>query len=60
MGTHRGRIIDVDLSAAKVTVTEVADEVVRKYIGGSGLAAKLFLERVAPDVDPLSADNSLF
>ncbi len=60
MGSHRGKIIDVDLSAAKVTISDVADDVVRKYIGGSGMAAKMFFDRVSPDVDPLSGDNILF
>ena len=60
MGTHRGKILDVNLSTGSISTNEVGDDVVRKFIGGSGMAAKLFLERVSPDVDPLSAENVFF
>lgn len=60
MPTHRGRVLDVDLSTGTVATTEVDDATVRKYIGGSGMAAHLFLDSVSPDVDPLSPDNVLF
>jgi aldehyde:ferredoxin oxidoreductase len=60
MGTQTGKILDVDLSTGTVSTSTVDEDTQRKYIGGSGLAAKLFLDRVAPDVDPLSAKNVLF
>jgi aldehyde:ferredoxin oxidoreductase len=60
MPTHTGKILDIDLSSGKISTTTVEDDVVRKYIGGSGMAAKLFLDRVSPDVDPMSNDNVLF
>ena len=60
MGTHRGKILDVDLSTGAVKTTKIEEGVLRKFIGGSGLAAKLFFDRVPPDVDPLSDKNVLF
>jgi len=60
MATYTGKILDVDLSTGKISTSQVADEVVRKFIGGSGMAAKLFLDRVSPDIDPMSPDNVLF
>jgi len=60
MPTHTGKILDIDLTSGKISSTTVKDDVVRKYIGGSGMAAKLFLDRVSPDVDPMSKDNVLF
>ncbi len=60
MGTHRGKILDVNLSTGAVKTTKIEEDVLRKYIGGSGLAAKLMFDRVSPDVDPLSPDNTLF
>jgi len=60
MGTHRGKILDVNLSTGAVKTSKIEEEVLRKFIGGSGLAAKLFLDRVSPDVDPLSDKNVLF
>jgi len=60
MGTHKGKILDIDLSSGSITTTTLTEDVMRKYIGGSGLAAKLFLDRVPPDVDPMSKDNIFF
>jgi aldehyde:ferredoxin oxidoreductase len=55
-----GKILDIDLSTGKVSTSEVDEDVMRKYIGGSGLAAKLFFDRVSPNVDPLAAGNVFF
>ena len=60
MGTNRGKILDVNLSTGTVGTTKIEDDVLRKFIGGSGLGAKLFLDRVPPDADPLSEKNVLF
>ena len=60
MGTNRGKILDIDLSSGTIKTTKIKDDVMRKFIGGAGLAAKLFLDRVPPDTDPLSAKNVLF
>ncbi len=60
MGTHRGKLLDINLSTGAVKTTKIEEDVLRKYIGGSGLAAKLMFDRVLPDVDPLSPDNILF
>jgi len=60
MGTNRGKILDIDLSTGAVKTTKIGEDVLRKFIGGSGLAAKLFLDRVPPDADPLGEKNVLF
>ena len=60
MGTYRRKILDIDLTTGDIETTALDEEVLRKFIGGSGLAAKLFLDRVSPDVDPLSDGNVLF
>jgi aldehyde:ferredoxin oxidoreductase len=60
MATHRGKILDIDLSSGSFKTTNLKDDVIRKFIGGAGLAAKLFLDRVPPHTDPLSAKNVIF
>jgi len=60
MSTYRGKILDVDLSTGTIKTTPISEEWQRKYIGGSGLAARLFLDRVPPDVDPLGEKNVFF
>jgi len=60
MGTNRGQILDIDLSSGTIKTTKIKEDVLRKFIGGAGLAAKLFFDRVPPNTDPLSAKNVLF
>ncbi len=60
MGTNRGQILDIDLSSGSVKTTKLNDDVLRKFVGGAGLAARLFLDRVPPSTDPLSEKNVLF
>lgn len=60
MTGFEGRMLNVNLSNGTTTKSKIDRDTLRKFIGGSGLAAKLFFDRVSPDVDPLSADNVLF
>lgn len=60
MGIYKGKILEVNLTTGAVGSTCVDQDVLRRFIGGSGLAAQLFFDRVSPDVDPLSAENVLF
>jgi aldehyde:ferredoxin oxidoreductase len=59
MGGYKNRILEVDLSKSRMTTTDVPDEDKRRFIGGSGVAAKLFFDRFNPGIDPLSPDNPL-
>ncbi len=59
MFANTGKVIEVDLSSGKVDVTTLPEEYYKKYIGGSGLAAKIFWERGNFDTDPLSPDAML-
>ena len=54
-----GKILRVDLTGGKIEEKPLTEELARKYIGGSGLAAKIVYDEVGPDVDPLSPDNLL-
>ena len=42
---NTGKIIEVDLSAGTIGQKTLPEEYYKKYIGGSGLAAKLFWDR---------------
>ncbi len=59
-GGYARRIIIVDLSHGTIELSELPDEVLKTYLGGGGLAAKLFLDGFSPNVDPLSHENPLF
>jgi aldehyde:ferredoxin oxidoreductase len=59
MKANTGKIIDVDLSLGAIKIDELPEEYYTKYIGGSGLAAKLFWERGDFDAAPLSPEAML-
>ncbi len=54
-----GRILRVDLGTEQIKTEEceVIDE--EKYIGGTGVAASIFIREVAPQVKPFDAENRL-
>ncbi len=60
MKGYNGDILEVNLTTGAVGQSTVEREVLRRFIGGGGVAANLFLNRVSPDVDPLSGGNVLF
>ncbi len=56
---NTGKIVQVDLNAGKVTFEALPESWYRAYIGGSGLAAKLFWERGCFKRDPLDPEAML-
>lgn len=55
-----GKMLRVDLSRGQTRTEPLNRELARQYIGGRGLATKLFSAEVAPNVDPLASANKLF
>jgi aldehyde:ferredoxin oxidoreductase len=61
MGTQSGKLLEVDLSSGNISTRTIDEKILREYVGGSGLAAKLFLDDGVPvDCDPLGPDNNLY
>jgi len=56
---NTGKILNVNLTSSTITVETLPEEYYQKYIGGSGLAAKLFWERGRFDIDPLAPEALL-
>lgn len=56
---YTGRILEVNVSTGEVETTQLDEKDAREYLGGSGLAAKMYLDRFPGDVDPLSPENHL-
>ncbi len=59
MGGYTGKILEVDLSNGKIGTVSIKEKDRRNFIGGSGLAAKIFFDSFDPEVDPLSPENPL-
>ncbi|MEM1565825.1 MAG: aldehyde ferredoxin oxidoreductase C-terminal domain-containing protein [Candidatus Bathyarchaeia archaeon] len=59
---YAGKFIEVDLSAKDVKEVRFSDEILRDYVGGRGLAAKILWDRLGhrwENVDPLGSENLL-
>ncbi len=54
-----GRIITVDLSRKEFVIESLSDDLLKRCLGGKGLATHLLLERNRPNIDPLSPENHL-
>lgn len=52
-----GRILRVNLSNGLIREERVDESFFKKYVGGVGIAAKIILNEVGPDVEPFSPDN---
>ena len=59
MHGNTGKILRVDLSTGETRIYTLPEEYYRKYIGGSGLAAKVFWEEGDFNADPLSPEAML-
>jgi aldehyde:ferredoxin oxidoreductase len=55
-GFH-ARILEIDLSRGDVQSKPLDPSLVTDYLGGRGLATRLFYDAVDPQCDPLSPDN---
>jgi len=57
---YAGKFLDVDLSSGNVKDTTFSDEILRNYVGGRGLAAKILWDRLGSrwqEIDPLGPEN---
>lgn len=54
-----GRVLQVDLGSGEVKRWQVSRETSIAYIGGRGLGARLLLDLLPPETDPLSPENVL-
>ena len=55
-GFH-GRYLEVDLTRGEIRVQPLEPTLIADYIGGRGLATRLFYDAVDPRVDPLGPEN---
>ncbi|MBI2910102.1 MAG: aldehyde ferredoxin oxidoreductase family protein [Chloroflexi bacterium] len=53
------KILQVDLSSETIGSYELDDGLMRKFVGGAGLAAKILYDETDANTQPLSADNPL-
>ncbi|MBI4288268.1 MAG: aldehyde ferredoxin oxidoreductase family protein [Chloroflexi bacterium] len=54
-----GKIGYIDLTSRTVSIKEIPEEILRKYLGGRGLAAYLLYNHVGKGADPFGPENAL-
>lgn len=57
--THKILIVDLTRGECSIQSTDPQEGSFRKYLGGTGLAAKYLYEELRPDADPLGPENVL-
>jgi hypothetical protein len=56
---YAGKVLRVDLSTGKITEEHFDEAVLKQYVGGSGLGAKILYDEVPPEVKWSDAENRL-
>jgi aldehyde:ferredoxin oxidoreductase len=56
---YTGKILDVDLTSATLSETELDRTVAKNYMGGKGFGARILYDQLPPHCDPLSPENIL-
>ena len=56
---YMGKILQVDLTANKITEEALPDSVYEKYLGGMGIGAYVLHQKIPAGADPLGPDNVL-
>jgi aldehyde:ferredoxin oxidoreductase len=59
MKGNTGKIVNIDMTNGIVQIEALPEEYYKQYIGGSGLAAKIFWERGRFDIEPLAPEAML-
>jgi len=54
-----GNLLRVDLARETTRIERLPEEVIKKYLGGRGLGAKILFEELKPGIDPLGRENKL-
>ena len=57
MNGYAGKFLEVDLNTRTVAGFSLEEARLKKFIGGSSLAASLYLERYNLQADPLAAES---
>lgn len=57
--SFNGKILRVNLTEKSIKIEDLPEDH-KLYLGGRGLATKMFYDEVGPKVDPLSPENKLF
>lgn len=58
-GGYTGSILEVNLTSRETKTYSPKEEYLTKFLGGKGLGARILLDELEPDADPLGPENPL-
>jgi len=56
---YMGKMLRINLNTRQIEIEELTEDIARKYIGGSGLGARILFKETSVDTDPLGPENIL-
>ncbi|MFZ5974158.1 MAG: aldehyde ferredoxin oxidoreductase family protein [Bacillota bacterium] len=56
---YQGKILRINLSTGTYGVEDLDEALAKKFVGGRGLATKIFSDEVSPTIDPFSPENKI-
>jgi aldehyde:ferredoxin oxidoreductase len=56
---YKGKLLHINLTNEQVNVVSLQEEILKRYMGGRGLGAKLFWDLIPAKADPLGPENIL-
>ncbi len=59
MFLNERKVLRVNLSSGKISKESINENLIKRYLGGRGLATKYISMEIDPKVDPLSPENKL-
>lgn len=59
LGGYTGKVLNIDLTTGNIAIETYPEDILRKYLGASGIAAKILYDRTNRDTDPLGPENHL-
>ncbi|SDW08233.1 aldehyde ferredoxin oxidoreductase family protein [Tepidimicrobium xylanilyticum] len=59
LGGYTGKVLNIDLTTGNIEIEKYPDRMLRKYLGASGIAAKILYDRTDENTDPLGPENHL-
>ncbi len=59
LGGYMGKVVRVDLTTKEISYQTFEEKILRQYLGGSGLGAKILYDETDTKTDPLGPENLL-
>lgn len=56
---YHGKILEIDLTRKNIRFDSLDKAIIENYLGGRGLATRLFFDAVNPRCNPFSSDNAI-